>query len=55
MTLKEDPMCLEESKDTAFKNLNSLWNCFLKELKYFTLHREFLCKYKRLGHRNFGV
>ncbi|GFV42478.1 DUF1758 domain-containing protein [Trichonephila clavipes] len=42
MPFKRDPNCLGQSKDIAFKKLNSLWNRLKREPNYLKLYRDFL-------------
>lgn len=50
MPLKENYVCLDNSKDIALKRVNSLWIMLNKEPKYLNLFREFVKVYKEMGH-----
>ncbi|GFT06515.1 integrase catalytic domain-containing protein [Trichonephila clavipes] len=50
MPLKEDPSCLDESRQTAIWRLNSLWKRLSRDEEYLSLYEKFLQEYEDLGH-----
>lgn len=50
MLLKENPSCLDRSKDLALKKRMSLSYRLSKDKEYFNLYKEFLKENKLLGH-----
>ena len=50
MPLSKDPSCLGNSRDSAVRQLNSMWRRLSRDPEYLTLYRDFLKEYEELGH-----
>ncbi|GFS85646.1 integrase catalytic domain-containing protein [Trichonephila clavipes] len=50
MSLKENPSCLGESRQTVIQRLNSLWKRLSRDKEYLSLCEKFLQEYEDLGH-----
>ncbi|GFV73427.1 uncharacterized protein TNCV_3389431 [Trichonephila clavipes] len=50
MPLKNEPNCLDESRDIALKRLKAQWTRLIRDPQYLKLYKDFIHEYEQLGH-----